>query len=281
MAQAPQLKVRNWEQFQHYKDRNPPWIKLHFALLASEDWVSVDDASKLLAVVCMLVASRNNGFVPNNPAYLKRVAYLDATPNLEPLISCGFLENTLADARPAQADDSAPQADARPETETDTEDKDSSSSQPPAAKVNEALSKKKALEAEFNETFWPAYPRKVEKKDALKAFLKARGVASLDTIMAGLRAFAAEVAGSEPRFIRHASKFLNGESWNNAAETASVSPAVVDEATWTKRLTYGRREGKWASTKWGPAPGKPGCIVPANLIQPEDGANWREWEQAA
>lgn len=28
------FKVRNWEQFQHYKDRNPPWIKLHFALLA-------------------------------------------------------------------------------------------------------------------------------------------------------------------------------------------------------------------------------------------------------
>lgn len=105
-------QVRNWKQFQHYKDRNPPWIKLHFALLASEDWVSLDDASKLLAVVCMLVASRNDGKVPNNPAYLKRVAYLDALPDLTPLIECGFLSETLADA-------STQQADARPERETE------------------------------------------------------------------------------------------------------------------------------------------------------------------
>lgn len=102
MAPA-QLKVRNWEQFQHYKDRNPPWIKLHFALLASEDWVTLDDASKLLAVVCMLVASRNNGFVPDNPAYLKRVAYLDRLPKLKPLIDCGFLEIPQADASAVQA----------------------------------------------------------------------------------------------------------------------------------------------------------------------------------
>lgn len=274
MANVAQLKVRNWEQFQHYKDRNPPWIKLHFALLASEDWVTLDDASKLLAVVCMLIASRNGGMVPNNPAYLKRVAYLDALPNLAPLISCGFLEKELADASTAQAD-------ARPETETDTEDKDSTSSRPLAAKGNEALSKKKALEAEFVETFWPAYPRKVEKKAAAKAFLKARAVATLDAIMVGLRAYAAEVAGKKPEFIRHASKFLNDESWNNVTEAISAPPVVVDNAMWAKRLSYGRREGKWSSVQWGPAPGRPGCIVPADLLQPNDGADWREMEQAA
>jgi len=58
MADVKCFRVRNWEQFQHYKDRNPPWIKLHFALLASEDWVTLDDASKLLAVVCMLIMGK-------------------------------------------------------------------------------------------------------------------------------------------------------------------------------------------------------------------------------
>jgi hypothetical protein len=121
--------IKNWTQFQHYKDRNPAWIKLHVALLASEDWVMLADASKLLAVVCMLVASRDNGRVKNNPAYLKRVAYLDRTPDLKPLVECGFLTIPLADASALQADASgliAPssdlqagssglQADARPE----------------------------------------------------------------------------------------------------------------------------------------------------------------------
>lgn len=109
------LYVRNWTRFQHYKDRTPPWIKLHWELLASEDWVMLDDASKLLAVVCMLIASRNEGKVPNNPDYIKRVAYLDKRPNLKPLIECGFLSETLAD------DSESKQTQANDTTETDTE----------------------------------------------------------------------------------------------------------------------------------------------------------------
>ena len=117
-------KVKNWTEFQHYRDRNPPWIKLHFSLLASEDWVTLDDASRVLAVACMLIASRNNGEVPNNPDYMRRVAYLNSTPNFKPLIDCGFLEcasNMLADASAMLADASNLQANARPETETETE----------------------------------------------------------------------------------------------------------------------------------------------------------------
>jgi len=45
----PILKIRNWEKYQHYKNRNPPWIKLHFEMLSSKDWVLVDDASRVLA----------------------------------------------------------------------------------------------------------------------------------------------------------------------------------------------------------------------------------------
>jgi len=98
MTEPAQYRIKNWTQFQHYKDRSPEWIKLHFAILASEDWSMLADASKLLAVVCMLVASRHGGMVPNKPAYLKRIAYLDELPDLAPLISCGFLEIPLADA---------------------------------------------------------------------------------------------------------------------------------------------------------------------------------------
>jgi hypothetical protein len=102
------LRVKNWRQFQHYRDRNPPWIKLHFALLSSPDWVMLDDTSRVLAVACMLIASRNEGAIPDNPEYIKRVAYLNKTPNFKPLIDCGFLESDsdckqmLADARPEE-----------------------------------------------------------------------------------------------------------------------------------------------------------------------------------
>lgn len=103
------FKVRNWRHFQHYKDRNPPWIKLHFSMLSSADWVTLDDASRVLAVACMLIASRSEGEIDGSEAglgYLQRVAYLSKKPDLTPLIECGFLESastckqTLASARP-------------------------------------------------------------------------------------------------------------------------------------------------------------------------------------
>jgi hypothetical protein len=115
-------RVKNWERFQHYKDRSPPWIKRHFEIMTSQDWVMLADASKLLMVICMLVASRNEGKVPADPHYFKRVAYLDKLPDFKPLLNCGFLENPLADA----SESKQTIADARPETETystETEDK--------------------------------------------------------------------------------------------------------------------------------------------------------------
>lgn len=86
------FRVRNWSEFQHYKDRDPPWIKLHFSMLSSTDWVTLDDASRVLAIACMLIASRNHGQVPNDPNYIKRVAYCKKIPKFQPLIDCGFLE---------------------------------------------------------------------------------------------------------------------------------------------------------------------------------------------
>lgn len=110
--------VRNWRQFQHYKDRNPPWIKLHFSLLSSRDWVSMNDASRVLAVVCMLIASRNEGQIDGSEAglaYLQRVAYLNKKPDLKPLIESGFLESASKPLALAHTN-------ARPETEDLTED---------------------------------------------------------------------------------------------------------------------------------------------------------------
>ena len=90
-------RVRNWTKFQHYKDRNPPWIKLHVEILSSKDWVMLDDDGKLLAIACMIVAAKDNGNVPADPDYIQRVAYLKTKPDFKPLIKVGFLE-MLADA---------------------------------------------------------------------------------------------------------------------------------------------------------------------------------------
>ena len=93
------FQVRNWTQYQHYKKRNPPWIKLHAGLLTSEDWVSLDDSSRVLAVACMLIAAKNDGCVPNKPDYMIRVAYLSSC-DFRPLVECGFLVPITYDREP-------------------------------------------------------------------------------------------------------------------------------------------------------------------------------------
>ncbi len=85
-------RVKNWREFQHYAHRDPPWIKLHFRMLSSRDWVTLDDASRVLAIACMLIASRNQGLIEDDPEYIQRVAYLKKPPDFKPLIKCGFLE---------------------------------------------------------------------------------------------------------------------------------------------------------------------------------------------
>ena len=32
------LRIKNWSEFQHYKDRAPPWVKLHHSLLDNFEW---------------------------------------------------------------------------------------------------------------------------------------------------------------------------------------------------------------------------------------------------
>jgi hypothetical protein len=94
------LRIKNWKQFQHYKDRCPPWIKLHFKMLHSRDWVYASDSERVLSIVCMIMASQdheNDGSFDADPEYFRRIAYLRYTPDFKPLITNGFLE-MLADA---------------------------------------------------------------------------------------------------------------------------------------------------------------------------------------
>jgi len=80
------------------------------------------------------------------------------------------------------------------------------------------VSIKPDFEAEFEQQFWPAYPRRVGKGQALKAFRAARKQAELETILAGVRRYAEQRRGENPEYTRHASTWLNGQSWLDEAD---------------------------------------------------------------
>ncbi|EHQ5231641.1 helix-turn-helix domain-containing protein [Listeria monocytogenes] len=67
---------------------------------------------------------------------------------------------------------------------------------------------------EFEE-FWKVYPRKKEKKRAYTAFKRAKKKHGVQTIMQGTKAYAdeSEFKKTEEQFIKHATTFLNNESY--------------------------------------------------------------------
>lgn len=91
------LVIRGWEKFQHYKDRDPPWIKLYRDLLSSESWVMGTDASRLVQVASMLLAARYHNATPLNFTLFRKVASLDISEDefnaaVEHLKATNFLE---------------------------------------------------------------------------------------------------------------------------------------------------------------------------------------------
>jgi len=68
------MKIKNWSEFQHFKDRTPPWIKLYRHLLDDPDWheLSGDEAKTL--IMLWLIASEDKNMKGNLPAE-KNIAF--------------------------------------------------------------------------------------------------------------------------------------------------------------------------------------------------------------
>lgn len=71
--------LKEWARLQHYKDRNPPWVKLYRDLLTSESWVLGTDTSRLVQVASMLLAARYGNEIPYRWDLLRKVASLECT----------------------------------------------------------------------------------------------------------------------------------------------------------------------------------------------------------
>jgi hypothetical protein len=115
------ITPKNWREFQHYKDRNPPWIRLHKSLLDNYEFQCLPVASRALAPMLWLIASDSlDGSIDAEPkklAFRLRMTEVELVDALKSLIDNGFFSS--------DQDASALLADCKqvavPETETETE----------------------------------------------------------------------------------------------------------------------------------------------------------------
>lgn len=85
------LRVKNWEKFQHYKKRDPPWIKLHRSILSDPDFVSMPESAQYELVRVWLLASSRQGVVSSRQDLVRKMSGLRRLRYWKLFIKRGFL----------------------------------------------------------------------------------------------------------------------------------------------------------------------------------------------
>lgn len=212
------LTPKNWGEFQHYKDREPSWIKLHKSLLTNYEFVCLPVASKALAPMLWLLASEyKDGIID---ASLDKIAFRlsmkrgELADALTPLLESGFF------------DASEPLAECKQPASLEKEDIGKRDIEKKEEKEKETREVALSSDDPFDFIkFWTAWPNRVGKPAAQKAFKSARRRASLEEILAGVESYIRDKPPDRPWL--NPATFLNQNRWEDrpaAVGTQNAKP---------------------------------------------------------
>lgn len=217
------LRIKNWDEFQHYRDRNPPWIKLHRALLDDYEFGRLPDTSKACLMLIWLLGSQSEGRIPADPKFLQARLGLEKPPNLQIIVEAGFLIVEQDASKPLQ---------------------NASETLDLARSREERREEKRREEARARDDFarfWLAYPKRVSKPDAEKSWKNlAFSAEQAERVIATVERWKSsdEWTRDGGRYIQHPATWLNKRRWEeelpleggSAAPTAA-GPRVIDLGT--------------------------------------------------
>jgi len=120
------LQPKNWAVFQHYKDRCPPWIKLHRDLLNDRSYMRLPIASKALAPMLWLLASESKDGVFDGSldelVFRLHITEKDYQAGVKPLIDNNFF-TVVSGVLAERLQTAIPETERETETETKKEKK--------------------------------------------------------------------------------------------------------------------------------------------------------------
>jgi len=85
------LSVKNWEEFQQYKDRDPKWIKLHRDILTDYEFDQLTETQQLHLIKIWLLASKLDNQIPNDAIWIGRQIGAKSKVDVKQLVTSGFL----------------------------------------------------------------------------------------------------------------------------------------------------------------------------------------------
>lgn len=199
---------KSWGDFQHYKDRSPPWIKLHKTLLDNYEYQCLPVASRALAPMLWLLASDHErgeiDAAPKKLAFRLRMTEREVTDALKPLIDNGFFSVIQGDGdalagRKQGADPEERQRRLREEAEE---------------------------KARNFEIFYAAYPKKEGKKDAQAAWEKVDAPLQLLLDAVAVKAKTEDWMKAKGQFVPLPATWLRGRRWEDQGVAVTAAPVA-------------------------------------------------------
>jgi hypothetical protein len=126
------LAVKDWHRFQHYSDRNPPWIKFYTELLANLEFLQMPEAAQAQLAKLWLLRAQF-GRLPNDPKLLAGKIAVKGKFHLQAIIDAGFLVLTDNPAVIEERKPPASTAASNGASETDSTDEQNASGSVPAS----------------------------------------------------------------------------------------------------------------------------------------------------
>ena len=258
------LRIRNWDKYQHYKNRSPSWIKLYNTLLDDLDFSRLDEANQRHCIFLMLLVSRlaeNKLPISANSTHKLRIGTaewlsrrIDARSeiNLEALLKAGFLEGYSNSDRKLLAvclNGSKHNAKTEERRDRDREEKNIyyvpeavektvEKEKKPTQKYSDNFKTKKIKHSEEEHPlwkvfieFWEMYPRKIDRHRCWSSFKTLKP--DRGKLLEALKHFKEfEWNGRSNEFIPHPRTWLNARHYEEKIEKPASQPVKKCYPDW-------------------------------------------------
>lgn len=221
--------MKDWSSFQSYKDRNPPWIRLHKRLLDNFKFQSMSVQARALLPMLWLMASEDK----NPSSGMLRIGYeeitfrlrgdiLEIKQTIEEIIRAGFIERTDQEQGalfPDNSDSYIPVTESSRNHHSETE-----------AETETDQKYKKGLDLYFQE-FWKYCPRQERMENTEKQFYEeVKNGVEPERIIKAMRNHFEDMKNKHKKFVPMPDKWLREKRYRDPIDERTE----IDSSGWEK-----------------------------------------------